>query len=121
WVRFLRAPDLTTASARVSVTDAEIAAFADLLPATIAPVGTASAQLTLDAGAALSGNLSVTNAATAPIHPVGAIHDIAAAVRFGDAEANIDFATAEIAGQPVYLSGRAGLASLKRPELDFRL
>lgn len=121
WVTFLREPDLMTASARVAVTDAEIEAFADLLPDTIAPVGRASARLSLEAGAALSGNLSVTNAATAPIQPVGAIHDIAAAIRFGDAEANVDFATAVIAGQPVYLSGRAGLASLQRPELDFQL
>lgn len=98
------------ARGELNLPSADIAAFAPFATNFLAPRGTLDVNLSLQPGMQLSGQLSITNAATAPLPTIGAIHDIDAEIAFRDRTAVIESIEAYAGGAPVVVTGAVNFA-----------
>jgi len=120
WEQLWRQPaafDWRTVEARVEVPDADLAPLARRFPAFPAAQGRLQAQLTLKSGGQLSGELHLTDAASRPMPPFGALQEIKADLAFADDTVTVRTLTAKLGGEPVTLAGTATFA----PEKPLRL
>jgi len=98
-------PDWRKASAHLSVDNAQLAAFTSLLPQILSPEGTATADISLEPGGNLRGELSVTNARTHSLESIGPVRNIQALARLDGRTVRLENASGEIGGQRVSLAG----------------
>ncbi|MGN6642236.1 MAG: hypothetical protein ACTHKU_04475, partial [Verrucomicrobiota bacterium] len=101
-------PDWRGVTAQLQMEKAQLAAFAELIPETLAPQGEANVNLQLARGE-LHGEFSVTNAATRPIATLGSLQEIHARILFAGHSVVLTNVAAEIGGQPVTAHGSADL------------
>ncbi len=83
----------------------ELSAFADFLPAYLAPKGRVEAELNYGDGGALKGFLRLHDAASRPLGPLGMLQEMNADLEFTGRHAELRRVTAIMGGQPVTVSG----------------
>jgi translocation and assembly module TamB len=107
--------------AHLELADAELAAFARLVPDYLAPAGKIDARLEFAPGGRIDGVLKLAGAVTRPLGPLGVLQDVQADLAFSGRELTVRRVEARMGGQPVRLSGRAALLEGGAPRLDLRL
>lgn len=114
WAKLFREPLAFArrgAELKLEIPDADLAAFARMLPAVLAPKG----RLHLDAayrGGEMDGNLRLSGAATRPLGPLGVVQEIEADVRLAGQAVEIRSVKAQSGGEEVRLTGRVELPAL---------
>ncbi|HWD92414.1 MAG TPA: translocation/assembly module TamB domain-containing protein [Verrucomicrobiae bacterium] len=98
-------PDWREAKAHLQIENAQLAPFTSLLPQILSPEGNASADIALEPGGNLHGELSVTNARTHPLESVGPVRNIQLLARLDGRNVRLEHASGEIGGQRVNLDG----------------
>lgn len=121
WVEAVVDPDWTQLSGSVRMEGAELGALAALAPGILAPVGTMNLALALHPGLKVRGHLNVTNAATRPFEPMGALRDIHADIRWQGWDVVIDRCEARLAGRPLRVDGTWGWRSNGDHRFNLRL
>jgi translocation and assembly module TamB len=111
WLGLVRRnlPDWEKATARLSIPEAELAAFEPLFPEILAPEGNFNLDLALLPGARLEGSLNLLHARTRPLGNVAPLREINVALRFRDRTLRLENATATLSGARINLSGQADL------------
>ncbi|HEX5400210.1 MAG TPA: translocation/assembly module TamB domain-containing protein, partial [Verrucomicrobiae bacterium] len=104
-----RLPDWRNATAHLKIPNADLAPFAKLMPETLNPQGVMRADVTLQPGGVLKGELAVTNAATLPLATLGGVRDIRFAVNFAGKTADLTNFSASIGGETVTADGQMPL------------
>ncbi|HXS69853.1 MAG TPA: translocation/assembly module TamB domain-containing protein, partial [Candidatus Polarisedimenticolia bacterium] len=102
-------PDWRQASARLVITNAQLAPFASLLPKILSPEGAASADISLEPGGNFRGELSVTNARTHPLESIGPVRNIQLLARLDGRQLRLEKASGEVGGQRVNIDGSVEL------------
>ena len=102
-------PDWRTATAHLKMENAQLAAFASFLPEILSPLGTATVDVSLEAGGTLRGELSVDGARTRPIDDLGPVRNIQAHAILAGRTVTLTNASAEIGGQRVDAEGNVEL------------
>jgi translocation and assembly module TamB len=102
-------PSWQQATARLSINEAQLAAFAPMFPEVLAPQGELNAELRLLPGADLEGTMTLRHARTRPLGNTAPIRDIYVTMRFGNRVLALENASANLSGAPVQLTGRADL------------
>jgi translocation and assembly module TamB len=100
-----RLPDWRKASAHLTIDNAQLAAFSTLMPQILSAEGTASADISLEPGGNLRGELSITNAGTHPLESIGPVRNIQALARLDGQTVRLENASGEVGGQRVNLEG----------------
>lgn len=105
---------------RIEVPEAEVAVFARFLPAVLAPQGRVQADLHYRSGG-LEGFLTLREAASRPLGPLGVLQEISADIAMSDRKFALRGVTARSGGQPVTLSGTVELPDNAQPIFDLSL
>jgi translocation and assembly module TamB len=121
WLTGQAWPDWRQASARLEIPQLPLAALAHLLPAAVAPVGEASANLVVEPGPRLHGTLAIRGGATRPLANGIALRAIDADIDSVDTTLTIRQASALVERSPVRLTGTIELAGASLPAWDLRL
>lgn len=100
-----RLPDWHQATAHLKMDNAQLAPFTPLLPDILTAQGSATADISLERGGNLHGELSIANARTHPLESIGPVRDIQALARLDGRQVRLEQATAEIGGQRVNIDG----------------
>lgn len=100
-----RLPDWRTATAHLTMENAQLAAFTPLLPQILSAEGTASADISLQPGGNFQGEFSVKGARTHPLESIGPVRNIQVLARLQGSQVQLADASAEIGGQRVNLDG----------------
>jgi translocation and assembly module TamB len=98
-------PDWHEATAHLKIQNAQLAPFTPLLPQILSAEGSASADISLERGGNLSGELSITNARTHPLESIGPVRNIQLVARLHGQEVRLENASAEIGGRRVNVDG----------------
>jgi translocation and assembly module TamB len=98
-------PDWREATANLKIDHAQVAAFTSLLPEILSAEGTASADISLERGGNLRGEVSVTNARTHSLESVGPVRNIQILAHLNGQSVRLDNASGEIGGQRVNIDG----------------
>jgi translocation and assembly module TamB len=125
-LREKRMPSWENASAQLRVDNAQLAAFAPLLPGVLSPQGELDLELSLVPGGKLDGNLSVNHGRTRPLGTLGPIRDISVQMKFVERTLKLESARADVGGAQVLASGSADLSGAGwlrgvAPPFDFAL
>ena len=124
WRQLWRAPakfDWSQTAAKVEIPDADLAVLARRFPALVAAQGRLRARLELAPGKSFSGELHLTDAATRPLAPFGALQNINADLLLANDLVTIRTLTAKLGGEPVTLDGRVTLVPGAAPHLALGL
>jgi len=124
WQQLWRQPaafDWGKAEARVEIPDADLAAVSRRFPAFVAAQGRLRALVELKPGSRLSGELHLTDAASRPLPPFGALQEIKGDLTFADRTITVQNLTATLGGEPVALTGSATLVPGGAPRLALGL
>lgn len=97
--------DWKQASGRLRIPPAELAAFGEWLPQAIQPQGELMANLALQPGGALHGELRLAGARTRPLADLGPVRDIQARLAIHGRTVSIEQISADIGGQAVQAHG----------------
>ena len=116
-LRYLR----THGEAAVELPDADMAAVARFVPDYLAPVGRVALAVEFSPGGDMAGALSLRDAASRPLGPLGVMQEITADVTFAGRQVFLDQLSATVGGQPVTLTGSAELPVGGQPLWDARL
>jgi len=106
---FLRAQ----ADLRIQIPDADLAEFAHLLPEAVLPQGRVRVDVVMHKGG-IDGSLKVSDAATRPLGPAGALRNIQVDAELKGQTVEIRSVSAETGGERVTLTGRIGLPDLEQ-------
>ena len=98
-------PDWHEATAHLQIDNAQLAAFTSLLPEILSAEGTASADISLERGGNLRGELSITNARTHALESIGPVRNIQVLAHLDGKTVRLDNASGEIGGQRVNIDG----------------
>lgn len=107
WAELIKAPwsaARSGADLHLEIPSAEVAAFARLLPATIAPIGRLEVDLKYQNGA-FAGYLRLREAASRPLGPLGVLQEVSADLVMTGRTLELREVTAKSGGQPVTLTG----------------
>lgn len=107
--------------ARIEIPDADVAALARYAPAYLAPVGKLTVDVSLKKGGQLEGLITLKDAATRPLGPLGVLQSIGAEIALHGRTAELKQVTASTGGQPVVLSGSIALPKDDVPRLNLTL
>lgn len=124
WRQLWREPakfDWSQAAAKVEIPDADLAVLARRFPTMVAAQGRLRARLELAPGKNYSGELHLTDAATRPLAPFGALQNINADLVLANRMVTIGTLTAQLGGEPVTLNGRVTLVPGAAPHLALGL
>jgi translocation and assembly module TamB len=113
--------DWSQAVAKVEIPDAALAVLARRFPALVAAQGRLRARMELAPGGNFSGELHLTDAATRPLAPFGALQNINADLVLANRLVTIGTLTAKLGGEPVTLEGRVILVPGASPRLALGL
>ncbi len=100
-----RLPDWHDATAHLQIDNAQVAAFTSLLPEILSAEGTASADISLERGGNVRGELSITNARTHALESIGPVRNIQVLAHLDGKTVRLDNASGEIGGQRVNIDG----------------
>lgn len=103
-------PNWHQATARLSINDAQLAAFAPLFPQVLAAQGELNVQLRLLPDADLEGAMTLRHARTRPLGNTAPIRDINVTMRFANRVLALENASANLSGAVIELTGRADLS-----------
>lgn len=92
-------------SAEIELPQADLAAFARLLPDYLVPTGTITLGLTFAPGSQVDGRLVLNGGVSRPLGPLGVLQDIEARLAFAGRRVTIERVQANMGGQPITLSG----------------
>lgn len=106
---------------KLEVPDADLARWSALAPQVLAPTGRLQLSVRASPGGRLDGTLRLSDAATRPIGPLGAIQDITADMRFADRTMTIESIEAQTGGRPVMLTGDVTWPAAGAPVLNLLL
>lgn len=106
---------------RIDLPDVDLAAWAPYAPRLLAPAGRLRANLEFHPGGQLGGSLSVRDAISRPLGPLGILHNIQAEIALDGRQIAVREISAHAAGQPVILQGTADLNELDRPKLNLTM
>jgi translocation and assembly module TamB len=111
WTMLLKKqpPDWARASLRLKIPAADVAAFEPLVPNILAPQGTLTADIALNPGGKLDGEMKIEGARTHPLGNFGSIRDIDVRLRFNERALKLQSATASLSGAPLLLAGEVDL------------
>lgn len=113
------------ASARVQIDQASLAPFAAHFPKVLSPQGHLTLDLTMRPGLNLDGALVMTNVATRPLMPIGAVQDVSARLQFAEQRVQLENFTGFLGGAPLVVSGSVDLAhqnpESELPQFDFKI
>lgn len=104
-----RLPDWRDATGRLRIENAQVAAFNRFTPQLLAPEGTVNADISLERGGNLRGELSVRDARTFPLESVGPVRNIQATARLDGQTLRLEKASGEVGGQRVNVDGSVEL------------
>lgn len=104
------APDWTTATARLHMHQARLAAAAEMFPTLLSPQGALEVDLTMLPGVDLQGEIAVTGARTRPLGAAGPIRDIDLRLEFKGAQMSIESVRAKIGEAQVQITGGVDLS-----------
>ncbi len=124
WEKLWREPaafDWHEATAQLDIPEADLALLAHQLPNFPLVQGRLSAHVKLSPGAKFAGELHLTDAASRPLAPFGALREIQANLVIGDHLITVQTLTATLAGEPVTLDGSVALASDGAPRFALGL
>ncbi|MDI1248858.1 MAG: translocation/assembly module TamB domain-containing protein [Lacunisphaera sp.] len=124
WRQLWRDParfDWSQAAAKVEIPDADLAVLARRFPTMVAAQGRLRARMELTPGENFSGELHLTDAATRPLAPFGALQNINADLLLANHRITIGTLTAKLGGEPVTLDGSVTLMSGAAPRLALGL
>jgi translocation and assembly module TamB len=102
-------PDWRQATAHLTMTNVDLAAFQPLYRELLTPQGNLDVDVSLQPGMDLEGTAVLERARTRPLGELGPIRDIGATLRFTTQEVRLESATASVGRAPVQLAGRAEL------------
>jgi translocation and assembly module TamB len=108
------------ADLQLTIDDADLAAFARLLPAAIAPKGRIKADVRYRNGG-VEGFVRLRDAASRPLGPLGILQEISADVRLNGRRFTLEKVSALSGGQPVKLEGEVALGDDGTPRFDLTL
>jgi len=108
-IREGKIPDWERIVGRLRIPEARVAALTRFAPTVLSPQGTLEADISILPGGNLDGLLTLRNAATRPIMPLGAIRDATARVVFRERTAHLEEISAAIGGERVVVSGRVDI------------
>ncbi len=117
-VREGQVPDWTQIEASLLIDRAELAPFAQFVPALLSPQGTLSVDLRLKGDRFESGEVILEGAATRPIIPVGSMQDMRALIRFEDRTAILEEFSGRLGGERVRVAGRLTLPESLEPDFE---
>ncbi len=103
-------PDWHDATAHLKIVNAQLAAFSSFFPQFLSPSGSANADISLEQGGNLRGQVSVSNARTYPLESIGPVRNIQLLARFDGRNVQLENASGEIGGQRVAVDGNAELS-----------
>ncbi len=103
-------PDWHQATAHLKIDNAQLAAFTSYFPKILSPSGTASADVSLEQGGNLRGEVSVSEGRTYPLESIGPVRNIQLLARFDGRKVQLENASGEIGGQRVAIDGNAELS-----------
>jgi translocation and assembly module TamB len=124
WQQLWRAPagtDWSKAAGRLEIPDADLAPLARRWPNFIAAQGRLRARVELNPGGRFSGELHLTDAASRPLDPLGALRDINADLVLADHLIRVQTFTAKLGSEPVMLDGSVTLVPGAAPRLALAL
>lgn len=104
-----RLPDWRDATGRLRIDNAQLAAFSRFTPQLLAPEGTVNADISLERGGNLRGEVAVRNARTFPLESVGPVRNIQALARLDGQTVRLESASGEVGGQRVNVDGQMEL------------
>ena len=102
-------PAWSEATVRLRVENAQLAAFAHLLPELLTPQGELSLELSMQPGANIEGYLWLHDARTRPLANAGPLRDIEMRMTLENDRLRLESAAARVGGANVVLSGVADL------------
>lgn len=105
-----RTPDLHAAKAHLSISNAPVASFAELLPDLIAPEGRLEVDLKLQPGFNLDGVVALSGARTRALPGLGPVREADLRVRFDKRVARFEDTRFRLGGSSVTLRGEADLS-----------
>jgi translocation and assembly module TamB len=106
WVQAVWQPDWQSVRGRVWMEQANVAALAALVPGgVLAPAGALNLDLELAPGRDLRGRLTLTNSATRPLKPIGALRNLDADIQWTNSNAVIHRCAATLGGRRVGATG----------------
>ncbi len=120
WQQLFQEPakfDWTTATARVDVPDADLAALSTHMPNLIAPKGRLRAKVELKDGGKFSGELHLSDATARPLPPFSTLQEINADLTLADRTLTLQKLSAKLGGEPVAMDGSVTLAPDGTPHL----
>ncbi len=109
------------AELHLEVPDADLAAFARLLPPYLAPKGRLQVDLKYKDGGAMEGFLRLRDAASRPLGPLGVLQEINADVQVAGRQVELRSVTAKAGGHPVTLSGTIQFPADAAPRYEVAL
>ena len=109
-LRAKRPPNWENASAHLQVDNAQVAAFAPLLPQVLSPQGEVDLDLSLMPGGKLDGALKLQHGRTRPLGTLGAIRDIEVEMKFVERTLKLESGRADIGGAAILATGTADLS-----------
>lgn len=107
--------------ASIRIPDADLTALSVYLPAWIGTGGRLSLDVAIAPGAQIAGNLSVRDASSRPLGPLGILHEIAADLEFAGRRLEVKRLEAKSGGQPVVVTGTAEWTDDGRLDLGLAL
>lgn len=107
--------------AKVEIPDADLAAVSRRFPAIVAAQGRLRAAVELKPGGHFSGELHLSDAASRPLPPLGALHEIKADLTLADRTITVQTLTATLGGESIAVEGSATLVPGGFPHLALSL
>ncbi len=115
------AVDWSKAEVRLEIPDADLAPLAHRFPEFVAAQGHLQARVELASGGNLTGELRLTDAASRPLGPLGALREISAELVLADRLITVRSFTARLGNEPVALTGSVTLVPGGSPRLALAL
>jgi translocation and assembly module TamB len=100
-----RLPNWRDATGHLTIDNARIAAFTSYLPEILSAEGTASADIFLERGGNLHGEVSIANARTHPLESIGPVRNIHARALLNGQTIRLENSFAEVGGQQINVEG----------------
>jgi translocation and assembly module TamB len=109
------------ADLQVEIPDAQLAPLARYVPGYLAPQGRLHVDLKFAPGGTWDGRLTLRDAASRPLGPLGVLQEISADVRLVGYTMELESVSAKAGGQPVTLSGKVELPVNEQPRYNLTL
>lgn len=124
WAALLAEPTrlaTTGGTLRIRIPDAEVAALARFMPEYLAPAGRLRLDVALRPDGGWDGFLTLEDAASRPLGPLGVLADVNADLRLAGRSVELRNVSAMMGGRPVTLTGAVDFSDWRNPAPELRL